>query len=216
MELRPYQEEARQAVEGEWGKGVQRTLLVLPTGCGKTIVFAKIAEDCVRAGDRVLILAHRGELLGQAADKVKAVTGLGCAMEKAGDSCIGSWFRVVAGSVQTMMREKRLSQFPRDYFGTIIIDEAHHSVSSSYQAVLGHFSQAKVLGVTATPDRGDMKNLGEVFGSLAYEYTLPKAIRQGYLSPIKALTVPLRMDLSQVGIQAGDFRSGDIATALDT
>ncbi len=215
MELRPYQEEARQAVEGEWGKGVQRTLLVLPTGCGKTIVFAKIAEDCVRAGDRVLILAHRGELLGQAADKVKAVTGLGCAMEKAGDSCIGSWFRVVAGSVQTMMREKRLSQFPRDYFGTIIIDEAHHSVSSSYQAVLGHFSQAKVLGVTATPDRGDMKNLGEVFGSLAYEYTLPKAIRQGYLSPIKALTVPLRMDLSQVGIQAGDFRSGDIATALD-
>ena len=69
--------------------------------------------------------------------------------------------------------------------------------------------------MTATPDRGDMKNLGQVFDSLAYEYTLPKAIKSGYLSPIKALTIPLKMDLSGVGVQAGDFKSGDIATALD-
>lgn len=215
MELRPYQEEARKAIEGQWKSGVRKTLLVLPTGCGKTIVFAKVTEDQVRKGDRVLILAHRGELLEQAADKIAKSTKLGCATEKAEQTCLGSWFRIVVGSVQSLMREKRLSQFPEDYFNTIIIDEAHHCISDSYQKILNHFSGAKILGVTATPDRGDMRNLGEVFDSLAYEYTLPKAIREGYLSPIKALTIPLTLDLSGVAIQSGDFKAGDVATALD-
>lgn len=215
MELRPYQSEAKEAIFQEWDKGVLRTLLVLPTGCGKTIVFAKVTEDCVRRGDRVLILAHRGELLDQAADKIAKTTKLGCATEKAEQSCLGSWFRVVVGSVQTLMREKRLGQFPADYFNTIIIDEAHHSISDSYQKILAHFDKARVLGVTATPDRGDMQNLGKVFDSLAYEYTLPKAIKAGYLSPIKALTIPLKLDLSGVSMQSGDFKAGDIATALD-
>ena len=215
MELRPYQEEAKQAVFAQWEGSVNRTLLVLPTGCGKTIVFAKIAEECVCQGKRVLILAHRGELLDQAADKIRKSTGLGCALEKAESSCIGSWFRIVVGSVQTMMREKRLGQFSDDYFDTIIIDEAHHCISDSYQRVLKHFPEAEVLGVTATPDRGDMRDMGEYFESIAYEYTLQKAIKEGYLSPIRALTLPLKMDLTGVGISAGDFKAGDLGTALD-
>ncbi|MBE5973226.1 MAG: DEAD/DEAH box helicase [Paenibacillaceae bacterium] len=215
MELRPYQSEAKAAIFEEWDKGVKRTLLVLPTGCGKTIVFAKVTEDCVRRGNRVLIMAHRGELLDQAADKIGKATGLGCATEKAEETCLGSWFRVVVGSVQSLTREKRLKQFPVDYFDTIIIDEAHHCLSDSYQKILDYFKEANILGVTATPDRGDMRNLGECFDSLAYEYTLPKAIKAGYLSPIKALTLPLKLDLSAVGMQSGDFKSGDIATALD-
>lgn len=215
LALRPYQEEAKNAIFQEWEKGNKKTLLVLPTGCGKTIVFAKVTEDCVRQGNRILILAHRGELLEQAADKIAKSTGLGCATEKAEETCIGSWFRIVVGSVQTLMREKRLNQFKRDFFDTIIIDEAHHCISDSYQRVLQHFPEANVLGVTATPDRGDMKNLGQYFESLAYEYTLPKAIKEGYLSPIKALTVPLRMDLSGVGIQTGDFKASDLGTVLD-
>lgn len=215
MELRPYQQEAKEAVFEQWESGTRRTLLVLPTGCGKTIVFAKITEDCVRHGDRVLILAHRGELLEQAADKIHKATGLGCAVEKAEESCQGSWFRIVVGSVQTLMREKRLGRFPADYFNTIIIDEAHHCISDSYQRVLQHFPEAHVLGVTATPDRGDMRNLGQYFETLAYEYTLPKAIKEGYLCPIKALTIPLKIDMSSVSVQAGDFKAGDISTALD-
>ena len=215
MELRPYQEEAKQAVFAQWEGSVNRTLLVLPTGCGKTIVFAKIAEECVCQGKRVLILAHRGELLDQAADKIRKSTGLGCALEKAESSSIGSWFRIVVGSVQTMMREKRLGQFSDDYFDTIIIDEAHHCISDSYQRVLKHFPEAEVLGVTATPDRGDMRDMGEYFESIAYEYTLQKAIKEGYLSPIRALTLPLKMDLTGVGISAGDFKAGDLGTALD-
>lgn len=214
MELRPYQQEAKEAVFDEWEK-VSKTLVVLPTGCGKTIVFAKIAEECVRRGKRVLILAHRGELLEQASDKIAKATGLRCAVEKAEESCLGSWYRITVGSVQSMQREKRLARFSESYFETIIIDEAHHCISDGYQKVLQHFPDAKVLGVTATPDRGDMQNLGQYFETLAYEYTLPKAIKEGYLSPIKALTIPLKLDLSGVSVQAGDFKSGEIATALD-
>lgn len=215
MELRPYQQEAKDAIFEQWDSGVSRTLLVLPTGCGKTVVFAKVTEECVKQGSRVLILAHRGELLDQAADKLMKTTGLGCALEKAESSCQGTWFRVVVGSVQTLMREKRLNSFAPDYFDTIIIDEAHHCISDSYQRVLQYFTGAHVLGVTATPDRGDMKNLGTYFESLAYEYTLPKAIKEGYLSPIKALTIPLKIDMSSVSVQAGDFKASDIGTALD-
>lgn len=215
MELRPYQKEAKEAVFNEWETGNKKTLLVLPTGCGKTIVFAKITEECVRNGWRVLILAHRGELLEQASDKIKKATGLHCATEKAEQTSHGTWFRVVVGSVQTLMRESRLKQFDKDHFDIIIIDEAHHCISSSYQKILEYFQDAKVLGVTATPDRGDMKNLGEVFQSLAYEYTLPKAIKEGYLTPIKAQTIPLKLDLTGVGTQAGDFKTSDLGTALD-
>ena len=215
MALRPYQQAAADAVFGQWQSGVNKTLLVLPTGTGKTVVFASITENCVKSGDRVLILAHRGELLQQAADKLLKFTGLRCAVEKAEESCLGSWYRVAVGSVQSLQRPARLERFPTDYFDTIIIDEAHHCVSDGYLRVLDYFSGAKVLGVTATPDRGDMKNLGQVFDSLAYEYTLPAAIKDGYLCPIKALTIPLQLDISGVGVQSGDFKPGELGTALD-
>lgn len=215
MELRPYQEEARQKVQEEWKNGKKRTLLVLPTGTGKTIVFSKIIEDRVRKGERVLVIAHRGELLEQASDKLYKSTGLKTATEKAEQTSLGSFYRVVVGSVQTMQREKRLNQFPPEYFDTIVIDEAHHAISDGYQRVLHHFENANVLGVTATPDRGDMRNLGSYFESLAYEYGLAEAIKSGYLSPIKALTIPLKLDLSNVKQQAGDFSTKDLGTALD-
>lgn len=215
MQLRPYQEKARAKVQQEWKEGRKRTLLVLPTGCGKTIVFSKIIEDRVKMGERVLVLAHRSELLEQASDKLMTATGLGTALEKAENTSIGSWFRVVVGSVQTMQREKRLSQFPPNHFDTIVIDEAHHAISDGYQRVLEHFGEANVLGVTATPDRGDMRNLGSYFDSLAYEYPLVDAIKSGYLSKITAITIPLELDLSTVSQQGGDFKASEIGTALD-
>ena len=214
MELRPYQEAARQAIHTQWNSGVQRTLLVLPTGTGKTIVFAAVVEDAVRAGRRVLILAHRGELLDQAADKIRRSTGLASAVEKAESSCLGSWYRVVVGSVQSLQRPQRLEQFPHDYFGTIVIDEAHHAITDGYRRVLDWFPEA-VLGVTATPDRGDMRNLGEVFGSLAYEYKLTEAIRDGFLCRILAQTIPLQLDISTVGMSGGDYAVGELGGALD-
>lgn len=183
--------------------------------CGKTICFAAVVKDAVDAGGRALVLAHRGELLEQAADKIKAATGLGCSVEKAESTSLGEWYRVTVGSVQTMMRPKRLGQFPEDWFDVIVVDEAHHALADSYQAVLGHFPGAKVLGVTATPDRADRRNMGEYFDSIAYEYSLPRAIKDGYLCPIKAQTIPLDIDISGVGVSAGDFKAGELGDALD-
>jgi superfamily II DNA or RNA helicase len=215
VELRPYQQQAMAAVFSEWETGRQRTLLVLPTGTGKTIVFCRLTEEVVRRGGRVLILAHRGELLDQAADKMSQATGLACAVEKADQSCIGKWERITVGSVQSMMRPKRLAKFPSDYFAAVIVDEAHHALASTYQRVLDHFSYATVLGVTATPDRGDKKNLGSYFESLAFEYSLPAAIRDGYLSKIKAMTIPLKLDITSVKQQSGDYQLSGLGTALD-
>ena len=215
MTLRPYQVEAVQAIHDQWSEGLCRILLNLPTGCGKTVVFSAIAKDQVMQGERVLILAHRDELLKQAADKLKTFAGLNSALEKADSHAADSKLSVVVGSVQTLLSEKRKLEYPRDYFGTIIVDEAHHAAAESYISILDYFDSAKALGVTATPFRGDKKKLATVFQSIAYEYTLPRAIQEGYLSPIKAQMIPIELDLSKVRVSAGDYSEKDLGNALE-
>ena len=214
--LRPYQQEACQAVLDQWQEGNRKTLMVLPTGTGKTVVFSKVAEKRVGQGQRVLVLAHRDELLKQAEDKIYKFTNLHCALEKAEETSIGSQNKITVGSVQTLMRKSRLERFPKDYFGTIIVDEAHHAIAQSYQNILEHFYEADVLGVTATPDRSDKRNLGTYFDSLAYEYTLPQAISEGYLCKIVAQMIPLKIDISSVRTIAGDFNADELGTTLES
>lgn len=215
LDLRPYQTEAKHAVLSQWDEGNRKTLLVLPTGTGKTVVFSSIAQEQVKKSHRVLILAHRMELLTQAADKLKAASGLDAALEKGTSHSLGSFLPVTVGSVQSLAQEKRLAMFPQDYFQDIIVDEAHHCLSDSYQRVLDHFPESNVLGVTATPDRGDKQALGKYFDSLAYEYSMTRAIREGYLAPVKAQFIPLKLDISPVKMANGDFSAGDIGCALE-
>lgn len=203
MKLRPYQEEAIKSINEKWEEW-QRELLILPTGCGKTVVFNTIANQ--RPG-RTLILAHRDELIEQARDKYCTMFGEVPGKIKASENDIK---RVTVGSVQTMCR--------RDYagmFDTVIVDEAHHSISDSYQKVLGQFPEAKVLGVTATPDRGDKKSLAQYFDGIAYEYDLKTAIREGYLCELSAKTIPLQIDMSSVKVSLGDFEVNSIAATLE-
>ncbi len=214
-ELRPYQAEARETILNEWEKGHQKTLLVLPTAAGKTVVFASVTDNQVKKGDRVLIMAHREELLNQAADKLYDAVGLESALEKGKQTSIGSNMPVTIGSVQTLCRAERLAKFPKDYFQDIIVDEAHHCLSDTYQRVLGHFPNANILGVTATPDRGDRRNLGEFFDSLAYEYSMAQAVKDGYLCPIKAQMIPIKLDIHRVHMSNGDFDPEEIGIALD-
>lgn len=215
LELRPYQREAADAVASEWGQGRKRTLLAIATGLGKTVIFSEVAKRRVASGGRGLILAHRGELLDQAADKIARTTGLGCSVEKADQTSEGQWYRLTVGSVQSMCQEKRLGRFAPDWFDFIVVDEAHHAVSESYRRVLEHFPEADVLGVTATPDRADRRSLGSVFDSIAYEYGMAAGIRDGYLCPIEAMTVPLSIDINGVRQSAGDFSASDLGGALD-
>ena len=216
MDLRYYQRETQDAVLGEWAKGQRKTLASLPTGTGKTVVFASILHHQVQQpGRRGLILAHRGELLTQAADKLKKVTGLDAALEKAESSSLGAQELITVGSVQSLAQPKRLEQFPQDYFTDIVIDECHHVLSPTYQRVLSHFPEANILGVTATTDRGDKRQLGQFFDSMAYEYSLRQAIADKYLVPIVAQMIPLKVDLSDVGMSNGDYAAGDLGNALD-
>lgn len=207
MNLRDYQSEC---VQSSW-EALQlpeaRPLITIPTGAGKTICFSHLAERWIASGGgRVLILAHRYELIQQAADKYEAMTGHRPEIEMA-DSYASSgssefWFggaRIVVGSVQTM-KGARLRRWPANYFTLIIVDEAHHATAPSYRKIFDHFAEAKVLGVTATPDRADKKNLGKVFNAIAYQMELYDAIYQrGWLVPIKQRFVHVSgIDLSDV------------------
>lgn len=217
MKLRPYQEEAVNAVFNEWQMGRAKTLLVLATGTGKTIIFSTVAKRFVEANPycRVLVLAHRDELLQQAADKLKFATGLDADFEKAELTAVNSDKRIVIGSIQTLNNDKRLNAYAQNAFSLIIIDEAHHCVSESYQKVLGYFNNSKVLGVTATPDRADQKAIQKNFDSTAYEYSIARAIREGYLSPIKALMIPLSINLTNVKESCGDYVLSSLGDTIE-
>ena len=213
--LRPYQQEAVKRIEHEWGSGKRRTLLVMATGTGKTCVMSELVRRVAMRGGNTLILAHRGELLDQAADKIRKMTGLACAREQAESSSLTALESVTVGSVQTLMREHRLHLFKPDRFTHVFVDEAHHAVSDSYRKVLDYFDQANVLGVTATADRADRRGLSEVFDSLAYEYGMADAIHDGWLCPIEAQMIPLKLDISNVSIQSGDYAAGQLGDALE-
>jgi len=213
MSLRPYQNEAVANVMESWQDGVQKTLLILPTGTGKTVVFCSIGKNVLEHGGRVLILAHRAELLDQAADKFERLTGIRPELEKAESTTVGSWCNAVVGSVQSF-NPARLEKFDKHDFSHIIIDEAHHTLATSYMRVLDYFSDAKVLGVTATADRGDKRNLGEVYQTVSYEMTLARAISEHWLCPIKALTLPIQMTVKGKSV-AGDYTASDCASAID-
>lgn len=203
IKLRPYQTEAISQINSHWTDW-QRELLVLPTGCGKTVVFNTIAHE--RPG-RTLILAHREELIEQARDKYSAMFGEPAGKIKATENDIK---RVTVGSIQTMCR--------RDYtnaFDTVIIDEAHHTISPSYMKLLDQLPKAKVLGVTATPDRGDKKSLARYYDGIAYEYSLKNAVKDGYLCRINAKTIPLKINMDSIKVSLGDFEVNSIAETLE-
>lgn len=215
IELRPYQREAKVKILEAWDHGYRRVLLVLPTGCGKTIVFASVIGDMVKRGHRVLVIAHREELLSQAKAKIKAAVGLDSALEKGKSHALGSELKITVASIASLSNDARLSKHPHDYYDCIVVDEAHHCLAPTYRKILKYFGKAYVLGVTATPDRGDMQNLGKFFDKKAYEYTLEQAIREGYLSPIKAKMIPLKLDISKVSVTTGDYDSGQLGNAIE-
>ncbi|WP_276905526.1 DEAD/DEAH box helicase [Faecalibaculum rodentium] len=214
MKLRPYQSEACRKIVQEFEQGTKRTLLILPTGCGKTVVFNGVAfryayrPDRTPSGGRVLILAHQNILIDQAQDKFQSVMGLETDRIK-GRAKLKD-LPIAVSSVQTM--QNRLDRYPADFWDLIIIDEAHHSMSAGYRKVLDHFD-CKVLGVTATPDRADGKKL-ETFDSIAFQYSIDEAIKDGYLAPIKVRQCPLSIDLSKVRKSKGDLLESDIGAVI--
>lgn len=215
FELYPFQRNAVEAVEKEFAEGRKHILMVLPTGTGKTVCFSEFLRRQVENGGRGLILAHRDELLSQAAQKLKATTGLDSALEKADSSAWMSDAPVTVASVQSMCRPERLKNYSPGYYSDVVIDEAHHSLSPSYRRIIDHFVGSRILGVTATPDRGDHKALSEVYESLAFEYPMRQAINDGYLVPIKAKMLPVEVDLTEVKLSCGDYSANSLGDAIE-
>lgn len=210
--LRPYQREALAAIQRELAAH-RSTLVELPTGTGKTVVFAADARDVAMSGGRTLVLVHREELRKQAQAKCTAA-GLYTEAEQ-GKLRASLHARVVVASVQTLAREARLHRFPRDHFARVVVDECHHVVSDSYGVILDYFETAKVLGVTATPKRADGVALGEVLETVAYRLDLRQAIRDGWLASIVARRVVLDgVDLSRIKTRAGDLAQDELAEIM--
>lgn len=212
MNLRPYQQEFVSGVAKGFMAGYMRQLGVLPTGGGKSICFAHIANRFhAKRNERTLVLAHREELIEQAADKINKATGLVATVEKA-ERKADKTSPVVVASIQTMQGD-RLASWDQDHFGLVVCDEAHHVLADQWQKTLGHFN-ARVLGVTATPDRGDKKNLATYFENLAYECNLLDLIGQEFLSPVIVKSVPLKIDINAVRVSNGDYDSNALDAAI--
>lgn len=205
--LRPYQEQAVAAVREQLA-AVSSTLLVMATGTGKTTVFGALAHGWE---GRVLVLAHRYELIDQAARRMRAMTGEPVEVEQAGNFATGA--RIVVGSIQTVSQPSRLARWAADTFSLVVVDEAHHAAATTYRAVLDHFlgGGAKVLGVTATPDRSDGLAMSERFETVAFSYDIADAIRDEWLAPIVGEHIEVDgLDLSDVRTTAGDLNQGDL------
>src|SRR3989449_7871104 len=211
---RPYQHEAVAALLAAAARGVQRPLLVLPTGTGKTIVFALLVQ---RRGGRALILAHRDELIQQAMDKLHLVDPtmpLGVVQAEHDELTAPT----VVASVQTLSRRTRLTRLVPD-FQTIVIDEAHHAPAPSYRRLLEycrawHPDGPLVVGVTATPARGDRQSLRQVFDRLVYQKTLVEMMQAGYLVDLRAMQGLLHADFDSLRTRHGDVVEAELATLL--
>jgi superfamily II DNA or RNA helicase len=208
--LRPYQHEALAAIDRELAQH-RSTLIVLPTGTGKTTVFSVAAQRFVQShSERVLVLADREELLEQARKRLE-MFGVDARIEQGSRSAGAA--RVVVASVATMVR--RLSKWSADAFGLIIEDECQHSPAASRTKIREHFWTAKVLGVTATPKRADEKSLDEVYESTAYQLDIRTAIRDGYLVNVSARRVVVEaIKLSDLKGK-DDFVQADLAKVME-
>jgi DNA repair protein RadD len=207
MDLRPYQLEAVEQLRNRYREGAKRALLICPTGGGKTVIFSHVAGKSVERGSRVIVIAHRRELVKQASDKLAAF-GLSHGIIQAG-------FRprphcpVQVASIQTLLgRATAISRAD-----LVVIDEAHHvTTKNGYSKVLARFPEAKVLGVTATPWRLDGKGLGDVFDAHVVART-PRELRDdGFLVPVGGWEYEA-IDTSSARVQRGDFVVGDLARA---
>ena len=210
--LRPYQDKAMREALQFFCNRHKSALVVLPTGCGKTSVMASIAEVVVKNGGKILFLAHRTSLVDQGAKAIERATGI-----KVGKDVKKNHIpeeSIVVSTVQSMSKDDRLAKYGPKYFALIMIDESHHIPASSYQKIISYFARARVLGVTATPKRGDKTDVSDLFEGVSSEYTLYEAIKDGWLSPIKVQTCPVKIDVSSCEMQSGDYSVSDIGEAL--
>jgi ATP-dependent helicase IRC3 len=219
--LRDYQSEALTAVRDAYRAGKRRVIVSLPTGTGKTVVFAHFPR-VLKMKKRLLVLAHREELLLQARDKFRSIDPeLKVEIEQAGTHAAAD-AKVVIASVPTLARSgARLSRLQPDEFSIVVVDEAHHAVAPSYRRIFDHFGLFEpqvsryLIGFTATPRRGDKQGLGEVFEEVCYARDMREMIAGRYLCPITGWRVDTNLSLDNVKVRHGDFIESQLARVVN-
>lgn len=223
LKLRPYQVDALRAIKAKYDQGITRQLVALPTGTGKTVLFASLPSYFPHFG-KMLVLAHTEELVDQAVKSIHAWNpSLNVGKEMAEHKC-SPFAHVVVGSVPTLGRAEssRIYKFDRSLFNIIVIDEAHHSVASTYLRICQYFglltfdNRKLLLGVTATPNRSDDKGLNHVFQDITYEMGIRKAIEDGWLVDLKGYRINSAVSLDDVETRDGDFVAGSLARTVNT
>lgn len=211
--LRDYQSECVEGIRSFYKNGDKAALIVVATGGGKTVIFSEIARQVLVKGGNVVVIAHRGELIRQAAKSLQEITGIMPAIEKATQYGHAE-SRLLVASIQSM-QNKRLLKYDQDQFSLVIIDEAHHAPASTYKNVLNYFDNSFILGVTATPNRSDRVNLTEVFDGVAYEIHMLDLIKRGYLAPLNIKSVPIDLDFSKLTKNSADYSASEFGELLD-
>jgi len=216
LSLRPYQEEALKSINDFSEKGINKQLVVLPTGAGKTVIFSHLPQF-KKDSLPMLVLAHRAELLYQAKEKISwSNPELDIQIEQADN--IAGYCDVVVASVPTLGRaeSERILKYPKDYFKSIVIDEAHHAAAPTYRRILDYFNAPFVLGVTATPQRSDNTRLTDVFDEIVYYKTIQDLIEDGYLCTLVGYRIKTDTDISGVATNEGDYVASQLEDAIDT
>jgi len=216
IQLRPYQQEALDAINTFSDKGINRQLVVLPTGAGKTVIFSHLPQT-KNDSLPMLVLAHRAELLYQAKEKIGwSNPQLDIQIEQADN--VAGHCDVVVASVPTLGRaeSERILKYPKDYFKSIVIDEAHHAAAPTYRRILDYFNPSLLLGVTATPQRSDNTRLTDVFDEIVYYKTIQDLIEDGYLCSLVGYRIKTETDISGVATNEGDYVASQLEDAIDT
>lgn len=213
MTLRPYQTDLVERIEAACATGLRRILAVLPTGAGKTILAAKIIADHVAQCGRVLVLAHRRELIAQTSVKLHAAAVDHGIIQAGFPTRPGE--RVQVASVQTLhARAVRSSAIDMPTATLVIVDEAHHVRAQSYRQILAAYPEARVIGLTATPCRSDGRGLGAVFEAIVEGPSLAALISAGFLVPTRVYA-PSTPDLTGVKVERGDYVERQLAERMD-
>lgn len=226
MQDRPYQNDAHAAIKGEFGKGTTRQLIQMATGTGKTVVFSQLPERMkTELPGQMLILAHREELIDQAIAKMQLVNpSLKIDKEMAEHKADPSVADVIVASVATLGRanNSRIGKYNWPNIDKIVTDEAHHSIANSYlniydaSGILQDGQKRLMLGVTATPQRGDGKALAQLYQKISFVYTMRQAIEDGWLVEVRGVRVNTGTSLDGIKTTGGDYATDELAETVNT
>lgn len=218
LNLRQYQEDCLDKIQKKFASGINRQLISVATGGGKTIIFASLIK---RSNVKTLVIAHTDELIQQAYDKIKFVypdADIGICKAKLNEIN----HNIIIGSIQSICKDKRLELLKQQDIKLVVVDEAHHSAAKTYKKVLAQLGFLKdidksklLIGFTATPRRGDSVRLDNIYQEITYELNILDMIRANHLSDFKCRRIETNVDISELKLKSSEFQLSELSKLVN-